>query len=221
MSDTAEKLTALEEALMKLAYAQFNTEVELQTLSKEMRSFKDEMRAFGSARRDPKDEGKSWDCRDEERHMIRDMNVQWGEIANKLGTIVEDIIYPNIARLAVKHFGARELEFIGARIKRRHAQRPGELREFDVIAVWEGTLLLVEAKAGLRPEYFRQFADFVREQRVFEYFTEYCGRRVIPVFAALNIPPSDVAFLTRERIYALGMGEETMELPNRAELESG
>lgn len=56
---------------------------------------------------------------------------------------------------------------------------------------------------------------------MFEYFTEYRGRRVIPVFAALNIPPSDVAFLTRERIYALGMGEETMELLNRAELESG
>lgn len=209
MTEVVERVSALEAALMKLAYAQFNTEMELQGLSKkldafhlEMKEFKDEMREF----------------KDETRRANREMNKRWGEIANKLGTIVEDIVYPNIARLAIKHFSAAQLEFIGARIKRRHSIRHGELREFDVIAAWEGSLLLVEAKASLRPEYFQAFAAFVREERVFEYFTEYAGRRVIPVFAALAIPASDVAFLTRERIYALGMGDDTMELLNRAEL---
>ena len=76
----------------------------------------------------------------------------------------------------------------------------------------------METKAGLRLEYFQAFAAFVREERVFAYFTEYTGRQVIPVFAALAIPTSDVAFLTRERIYALGMGDDTMELLNYAEL---
>ena len=34
MSEVTERVDALEEALMKLAYAQFNTEMELQKLSK-------------------------------------------------------------------------------------------------------------------------------------------------------------------------------------------
>ena len=210
MAEVIERVSALEAALMKLAYAQFNTEMELQGLSKKLDAFPVEMKEF-------KDEMKEF--KDETRRANREMNKRWGEIANKLGTVVEDIVYPNIARLAIKHFGATQLEFIGARIKRRHKTRHEELREFDVIAAWEDCLLLVEAKASLRPEYFQAFAAFVREARVFEYFTEYTGRRVIPVFAALSIPASDVAFLTRERIYALGMGDDTMELLNRAELE--
>ena len=49
-------------------------------LHQEMQDFKDEMRTF-------KDEAES----DRKR-----MNKQWGELANKVGTAVEDIVAPNI-----------------------------------------------------------------------------------------------------------------------------
>jgi hypothetical protein len=34
----------------------------------------------------------------------------WGELANKMGTLVEDIVAPNIPRIAKRYFGAEELE---------------------------------------------------------------------------------------------------------------
>jgi len=41
MSETAEKLTYLEETLSQVAYAQLKTEMSLQRLSREMRNFKE------------------------------------------------------------------------------------------------------------------------------------------------------------------------------------
>jgi hypothetical protein len=46
MTVVEERMDRLEEALMKLAYAQFNTKLELWQLSKEMRDFKDESKRF-------------------------------------------------------------------------------------------------------------------------------------------------------------------------------
>lgn len=165
MADTTARVDRFEEALMKLAYAQFNTEMEIRDLKGEMQAFKDEMRAF----------------KDEVRRDQRAMNKRWGEIANKMGTIVEDIIYPSVWRIAREHFGApEEMEFEGQRIKRRRAA--GDRREFDGVFVWPGQVLLLEAKATVRPEYLEAFDCFVREGNFFEYFPEYAGRRLIPVF---------------------------------------
>lgn len=55
MAIVEERVDRLEEALMKLAYAQFNTEMELRQLSREMKSFKDEMRALRDEMRNFKD----------------------------------------------------------------------------------------------------------------------------------------------------------------------
>ncbi len=55
-----------------------STQTSLNRLSMEMREFKEEMRAA---------EKRS------ERER-REMNKKWGEISNKMGTVVEDIIFP-------------------------------------------------------------------------------------------------------------------------------
>jgi len=149
----------------------------------------------------------------------RQMNKRWGEIANRLGTIVEDIVLPNIPRLAREHFGAGTLEFIGARIRKQHPAEPDRMREFDVVAAWPGAVLFDETKGGgMRPEYLTSFAAFIRSGDFFGFFPEYAGRRLIPVFSALALAESDVRYLTREGIYALTMGEETMEIVNLAEV---
>src|SRR5437879_2114862 len=40
----------------------------------------------------------------------REMNKRWGELANKMGTLVEDMVAPNIPRVAREHFGAAQLQ---------------------------------------------------------------------------------------------------------------
>ncbi|MFN3883432.1 MAG: hypothetical protein ACK4Q4_01565, partial [Rhodocyclaceae bacterium] len=141
------------------------------------------------------------------------MNKRWGEIANKMGTIVEDIIYPSVRRIAREHFGAPEdMEFEAQRIKRRRAA--GDRREFDGIFVWPGHVLLLEAKATVRPEYLQAFDQFLCDGAFFAYFPEYQGRRLIPVFSALALTDEEVAWLTAHRIYAAAMGEDAMQLVN-------
>ncbi len=219
MSRVEERVDRLEEALMKLAYAQFNTEMELRQLSQEMKDFKTEMQAFKDEMQAFKDEMKDFKAemqafKEEVRRDRKAMNKRWGEIANKLGTVVEDIMYPSARRVARTFFGAKVIEFEGQRIVRRLSGDRGRSREFDGVFAWEGHVLLLEGKAAIRPEYLRGFADFVRLGVFFDWFPEYRGRRLIPVFGALAISDQDVAWLTRRRIYVLKMGEEAMELVN-------
>ncbi|MDI6750586.1 MAG: hypothetical protein QMD73_10455 [Rhodocyclaceae bacterium] len=254
MAETVgQRVDRLEEALMKLAYAQFNNEMGLKELreenlkfQREMAEFKNEMVEFKNEMLDFKDEMRAFknemtefknemlDFKDEMRAFKnemaefkrkvdediaemkrerREMNLQWGAIANKLGTIVEDIIYPSCRRIAREHFGAPdELEFEGQRIRRPRMR--GDRREFDGILVWPGHVMLLEAKATVRPEYLEAFDRFVREEAFFRYFPEYAGRRLIPIFSSLSLTDDEVAWLTERRLYAVAMGEEAMALLN-------
>lgn len=45
-------------------------------------------------------------------------NKRWGELANRLGTVVEDIVAPNLPTIAQLYFGCKEIDFFGLRIKR-------------------------------------------------------------------------------------------------------
>lgn len=197
MVQSALRLDRLEEALIRLAEEHEKTERSIRSLRSEMSAFKDEMSAF----------------KDEVRCDQRAMNKRWGEIANKMGTIVEDIIYPSARRIAREHFGApEEMEFEAQRILRRRA--PGDRREFDGVLAWEGHVLLLEAKATVKLEYLMAFDAFVRAGEFFGYFPEYAGRRLIPVFAALSLEQGEVDWLSERRLYALAMGEDAMELLN-------
>ena len=69
-----ERVSTLEEMMMRLVYIQQKTEMGMQSLQKEMKDFKDEM------------------------------NKRWGELVNKMGTIIEDIIAPNIPTIAQRYF---------------------------------------------------------------------------------------------------------------------
>ena len=160
------------------------------------------------------------ELRKEVDRAIGKMNQQWGDMARKLGTITEDLVYPNIPRLSSLHFGAPDetaWEFLGQRIKKRH-QEKGTLREFDVVAAWPGHLVIVEVKATVRSEYLTGFAKWLASGAVWDYFPEWQGRRVIPIFASFSLQPSEVAFLTRHKIYAMALGPETMALVNAAQL---
>ena len=63
-----------------------------------------------------------------------------------------------------------------------------------------------------------RFAAFINSGDFFGFFPEYAGRRLIPIFSALALAESDVRSLTREGIYALTMGDETMEIVNLADV---
>ncbi|GAB4420941.1 MAG: hypothetical protein OHK0032_16720 [Thermodesulfovibrionales bacterium] len=188
-------------------------------LEKEMKEFKDEMKEFKNEMKEFKDEMKEFKDEtliwrktiDEER---RRMARQWGELANKMGTLVEDIVLPNIPRLAKEYFGCDEIEDIMIRRKRINPKDRSKKREFDVIAVCNDRIILNETKATPRITYIDEFAGFIEKGEFFEYFPEYKGKVIIPVFSSLYIDDDSVKYLSQKRIYALAMKDDTMEILN-------
>lgn len=215
MSTTLEgRVTTVERWLEKTGYAQFEYQMKLDTFHDEMREFKDEMTDFKREMTDFKREMAEF--KDEQRRDRREMNVKWGELANKMGTIVEDIVMPNLPGILKNHFGVEQPLMTAPRIRRRYPGDPSRLREFDAIIVTEDTVFINETKSTVRIADIERFAASHRE--VLEYFPEYAGYAVIPIMSSLNMPTEIVAALTDRGIFAMGMGEENMALLNATEL---
>ena len=189
MLTTKERVDRLETMMMELAEAQMRTQVSLKLLSDEMKNFKDEMKA------------------DRKR-----LNEQLGELANKWGTLVEDMVAPNIPRIAREDFGFGQVEDFMIRRKVRNKKDPSQQREFDVIAVGTHQVIINETKSTPRIDYINEFIQVLGE--IEDYFPEYTGKTLVPIFASLHIGEDVVTYLTRNRIYAMAMGDETMELKN-------
>lgn len=142
----------------------------------------------------------------------REWNKRWGELANRLGTFVEDIVAPNIPRLARDYFDCDDpLDFM-VRRKIRSKRDRAKRREFDVIAVYDDTVVINETKATPRIDGIDDFITALEE--LGDYLPEYQGKTVIPVFASLYMGEDVVNYLTKHGIYAMAMGEETMDLLN-------
>ncbi|MCP5523504.1 MAG: hypothetical protein H7A46_18355 [Verrucomicrobiales bacterium] len=163
--------------------------------------FQDEMRAF----------------KDEMQADRREMNQQWGRLANRLGTILEDVVAPNVRHLAREHFRMDPVEQFMIRCCRRHPTERGREEEFDVVVVGAETVLLGEARTSPQADHVPQLT--AKLQQFQEYFPELSGRRVVGILGSWSIPEEVVKRLTGAGIYALQMGEETMELANAAALE--
>ena len=219
MNETAEKLTYLEETLAQVAYAQLKTEQSLLRLSSEMREFKNEMREFKNEMHEFKNEMREFknemsDYKEWSKAQIITMNRQWGDLANKMGTLVEDIVAPNIPRIAKTYFGCDDLDYFAVRVKKRSRKDRGQKREFDVIAAGGGIFVLNETKSSPEIRDVDKFAAFVNSGDLFDFFPEYEGVRICPVFASLYMDDSLVTYLSRKGIYALALKDETMDIIN-------
>jgi hypothetical protein len=186
-------------------------------LEKEKRDFKErldeEKRAFEEKLEKDR---KKWE--EEFKAWRAEMNKKWGEVTIKLGTFAEDMVAPNIKGIAKQYFGCEEFDFFAVRIKKRHSTDKSKRREFDCIAVCDNIVILNETKAKPKVEYIDDFIKVLEE--FYEYFPEYRGKKLIPVFASLYLPDDLVRYLTRNRVYAMAMKEDTMDLLNYEELNT-
>jgi hypothetical protein len=147
---------------------------------------------------------------------------QWGEIANKLGTFVEDIVAPNIHGVARQIMGMPEEEqalFAAPRLRVQHPQDPSRMREYDYLYATRRGWIIVESKNDPKLKDVDAFREMLAEVK--DYFPQYAALPLHPIFAALSVPDHLVKYCTRHRIYALGLGPETMQLLNLAEMPPG
>ncbi len=112
----------------------------------EMKKFREEMKADRDEMRADRDETKKF--REEMKADRKAMNKQWGELANKMGTLVEDIISPAIRPVVTKYFDC-EITYFSVNVKKKD-KRLNLKGEFDVIAVSDEHVFLIEAKSTLK-----------------------------------------------------------------------
>ena len=144
---------------------------------------------------------------------------QWGEIAQKMGTFVEDIVAPNIPHIARTLFGlgGQGDEVLSApRVRIWHPTDQSKVREFEYIYATRRGWIVVESRNTPKLSDIDQFRELLAEVR--DYFPQYAALPLRPIFASLYLPEHVVKYCTRHGIHALGMGPETMQILNLAEL---
>lgn len=180
---------------------------EVDKLSKEMHAFREQ------AEKDRQALSEEFNRYKEEAKQERiEMNRRWGELANKMGTLVEDMVIPNMKGILKRYFDCEEPDYFASRVKKRNTKDKSRRREFDVIATCNGMVIVNETKSIPRINYIDDFIEALKE--FYDYFPEYMGKRLIPIFASLYIEGDVIEYLTRNRIYAMAIKEETMDLLN-------
>jgi len=148
----------------------------------------------------------------EMRAEARKHTLEMAHIADRVGRFAEDIVGPNIPRLAREVFGIDPFELRAERMDKPSRKDPSQWREFDFVIAGCRRLVITETKSTARLKYIDEFAEGLKD--IFDYFPEFQGYTIIPIFAAMALSPDFVRRLTRHRIYALALGDRTMELLN-------
>jgi hypothetical protein len=143
--------------------------------------------------------------------QIRDMNKRWGEISNKMGTIVEDIISPATRPVLEKYFKCNiEKKLVNVEVNEENIHT-----EFDVIAVSESckTVFLIEVKTTFRGKFVEDL--FEKIEKFKKAFPEYKDYKIVPILASLSMDENTVNILTKNKIYAMAYREwEYMDILN-------
>jgi hypothetical protein len=233
MAAVGERVDRLEEALQgfitsvgiefkKLYNSQMRTEAEMRAFKDEMRAFKDEMRAFKDEMGVFKDEmgvfkdemadfkDEMADFKDEIRLQNKEMNRKWGDLSNKLGTMVEDLVAPSLPRIIESMLQEPVLDLMQ---RRRRRLADGRVREFDAVAVTASSLCLNSTKATLKSAAVDRFVE--EEIPAFrEFFPEYAGLPLVGILASLAAEDSVVRYAEKKGLIVLATGDELMEVKN-------
>ncbi len=83
---------------------------------------------------------------EEMKEFKKDMNKRWGDVANRLGTLAEDLIAPNLPGLVKKEFGFDEPCFLGLRLKKRSKEHNIH-GEVDCLLKYDDHVFVCEVKS--------------------------------------------------------------------------
>ena len=144
------------------------------------------------------------------------MNKRWGEITMKMGSFAEDIIAPNIPRIGRELFGLGKVELSAVRSQKRHATDPALREEFDCVYVTPEGWIINETKSSPRISHVDEFR--ARLARLPGFFPEYKDRPLYPCFSSLYVGSDVVNYCTKQGIYALALGDDTVEVLNYDQL---
>ncbi|MBI3814812.1 MAG: hypothetical protein HY279_10175 [Nitrospinae bacterium] len=186
-----------------------NSDKEMRAFQREMATFREnsdkEMRAF---------QGEMATFKENSDKENKRMNKRWGEISNKLGTLVEDIVAPSIPRIVKERFN---IKVVDLSVRRKRELNGLSAKEWDAIAVSSEMVFLNYTRSTLRSQ---DIDEFLRDIKIFrDYFPEYKEKGVIGVLASLYINEGVIRYAEKNGLLVLGIGDELMEILNSKDFE--
>jgi hypothetical protein len=207
MAEFREQAEKDREAFIK--QAENDREAFIKQSEKEREAFSNEIRSLIQA----------GDERYKQREAERDKewrryNLDLGRIANKHGTMVEDLVGPSICRILRETLGVDEDTpcYEQVRVKRPYRGDKSRRREFDVIAECLDYVLINETKSSLITADIDKFLETMSSLR--DYFPEYADYKLIGAVASLYIDEGVVNYATKKGLLALAVGMELMDVQN-------
>ena len=147
--------------------------------------------------------------KDDMKQQNREMNIKWGQMAKKLGTITEDLVAPSIPRIVNEEYGL-EVTFLGIRMKKK--LQDGRIKEYDAIAVAGEFVFVNSTKSTLDSEDVKDFIKDIQEFR--DYFPEYEKNKMIGVLPSLYVDENVIGYAERSGFLVLAVGDKLMEVMN-------
>ena len=187
-------------------------EMQQQADKERQQADKERQRADKDRQRADKDRQRADKDRQRAEKDRKDFNKRLAEISDSMGTLIEDMVAPCGFQLARTVFGSEEAQTCAIRVKRKHPARPGEVMELDLLAIGPSKLLVVEAKGRIDDAAVAEYRDKLK--RFPEFFPELAGKTLCAAVASVYLESSVVAFLNREQVYGIAMGDEVMEVVN-------
>lgn len=183
-----------------LEHRQDKLEEAMIRLSEEMLDFKNQMQVSFEK------------YKEENRQENKAVNKRLGEISNKQGTIVEDLIYPAVRPLISKYYDI-PIDDIDIWMRINRKSKAWDREEFDIIATASSYVFLVEVKSTMRDNYVPDYLEKLK--RFPSFFPEYSDKKLIPVMASLSMDNHFVSLLTKNDILAMAYREwEYMDFLN-------
>jgi len=145
------------------------------------------------------------------KRNIEDLNLQWGNLANKMGTLVEDIFSPSIYQAIQKYFRV-QCDIIDTN---KLIRKGKESLELDILALSRETkqAFIVEVKSSPdRIEYIDKFIEKLK--RVPQFLPELEDYTLIGIYAGLNMNEETVNILTQKKLYAMIVKGDILEIVN-------
>jgi hypothetical protein len=222
MITVEERITYLDNIMAELARAQVQTEIALKTSGARMDANISAMKEDTSRMKEDTSRMKEDTRRMKEsidtnigkmEAETRKMKQVWGDLANKMGTVAEDVVAPNIPRLAIEELGFAEVEDLMVRVRRASRRGEKRRREWDVICSGPDKVVVVEVKSTPSMDKVREVPERLAE--FFDFFPEYEGRELIGIVASWAIDADLRTGIGAMGLYGLAMGEDTMEIVAR------
>ena len=149
------------------------------------------------------------DFKDDMKQQNKEMNIKWGQMAKKLGTITEDLVAPSIPRIVNEEYG-HEVTFLGIRMKKK--LQDGRIKEYDAIAVAGECVFVDETKSTLVSE---DVNDFIKDIQAFrDFFPEYKKNKIIGILASLYADESVIRYTEKSGFLVIAVEDKLMEVKN-------